>query len=227
MRVLVVDDDAAVRDSLRRSLAFEGYEVSTAADGAEALELLATPGTDVVVLDIQMPGVDGLEACRRLRARGDDVPVLMLTARDGTGDRVTGLDVGADDYLGKPFALEELFARLRALVRRRRAADASGRVLRHADLAMDTATREVTRGGVAIALTPTEYALLEMLLSHPRHVLTREQLLREVWGYEHETRSNTLDVYVGYLRAKTEVGGRPRLVQTVRGVGYALREAAP
>jgi two-component system response regulator MprA len=226
MRILVVDDDAAVRDSLRRSLTFEGYEVSTAVDSESALEALGADGTDVVVLDLQLPGMDGLEACRRLRARGDVVPVLMLTARDGTRDRVTGLDVGADDYLPKPFALEELLARLRALVRRSRLHEAAGEVLRYADLTMDTATREVTRDGRVLDLTRTEYALLELFLLHPRQVLTREQILRDVWGYEHATRSNTLDVYVGYLRTKTEAGGRPRLLQNVRGVGYALRSVA-
>lgn len=224
VQILVVDDNAAVRDSLRRSLTFEGYEVRTAEDGLEALDAAQEHMPDAIVLDLQMPRLDGLETCRRLRARGDDVPVLMLTARDGTRDRVTGLDVGADDYLPKPFALEELLARLRALLRRSAARAGDLRSLRFADLTMDTGTREVTRAGVPLALTRTEHSLLELFLLNPRQVLSRTQILRDVWGYDHDTGSNTLDVYIGYLRHKTEEHGGPRLLHNVRGVGYALRE---
>ena len=222
MRVLVVDDDPDVRDSLRRSLTFEGYQVTEAADGAQALGAIAATRPDIVVLDLQMPVLGGLETCRKLREQGDDVPVLMLTARDGTRDRVTGLDAGADDYLPKPFALEELFARLRALLRRTTLNPKTG-PLRFADLELDTATREVRRAGQEIILTRTEYALLELLLRHPRQVLTRAQILAEVWGYDFDPGSNTLDVYVGYLRRKTEEHNPVRLVHNVRGVGYALK----
>jgi two-component system, OmpR family, response regulator MprA len=223
MRVLVVDDDPDVRDSLRRSLTFEGYQVTEAADGAQALDAIAAARPDIVVLDLQMPVLGGLETCRRLREQGDDVPVLMLTARDGTRDRVTGLDAGADDYLPKPFALEELFARLRALLRR---TSSKTGTLRFADLELDTATREASRAGREIILTRTEYALLELLLRHPRQVLTRAQILAEVWGYDFDPGSNTLDVYVGYLRRKTEEHNPVRLVHNVRGVGYALKVIA-
>lgn len=224
VQILVVDDDEAVRDSLRRSLSFEGYDVRTAVDGVDALAAVEAHAPDVVVLDLQMPRMDGLEMCRRLRAGGHDVPVLMLTARDGTRDRVTGLDVGADDYLPKPFALEELLARLRALLRRSGARAATAHVLRFADLVMDTDTREVTRAGVPLTLTRTEYSLLELLLLHPRQVLSRTQILRDVWGYEYDNGSNTLEVYVGYLRHKLEASGGGRLLHNVRGVGYVLRE---
>lgn len=227
VQILVVDDNAAVRDSLRRSLTFEGYEVRTAQDGLEALDAVAEHVPDAIVLDLQMPRLDGLETCQRLRARGDDVAVLMLTARDATRDRVTGLDVGADDYLPKPFALEELLARLRALLRRSGARADAQQLLQFADLTMDTGTREVARAGVAMQLTRTEYSLLEMFLLYPRQVLSRTQILREVWGYEHDTGSNTLDVYIGYLRHKTEEHGGARLLHNVRGVGYALRMADP
>ena len=226
VEILVVDDNAAVRDSLRRSLTFEGYEVRTAQDGLEALDSVAEHVPAAIVLDLQLPRLDGLETCRRLRARGDDVAVLMLTARDATRDRVTGLDVGADDYLAKPFALEELLARLRALLRRS-GARADQQLLHFADLTMDTGTREVSRAGVAIQLTRTEYSLLEMFLLYPRQVLSRTQILREVWGYERDTGSNTLDVYIGYLRHKTEEHGGARLLHNVRGVGYTLRAADP
>ncbi|MET0493276.1 MAG: response regulator transcription factor [Actinoplanes sp.] len=222
MRVLVVDDDPDVRDSLRRSLTFEGYQVTEAADGAQALGVIAAARPDIVVLDLQMPVLGGLETCRKLREQGDDMPVLMLTARDGTRDRVTGLDAGADDYLPKPFALEELFARLRALLRRTTTTAKTG-TLRFADLELDTATREARRAGQEIILTRTEYALLELLLRHPRQVLTRAQILAEVWGYDFDPGSNTLDVYVGYLRRKTEEHNPVRLVHNVRGVGYALK----
>jgi two-component system response regulator MprA len=228
--VLVVDDEPAVREALESSLRFEGYRVSLARDGVEALEAVERLRPDVVVLDVLMPRVDGLTACRRLRSRGETVPILMLTARDAVGDRVSGLDAGADDYLVKPFELDELFARVRALLRRGAMSGAgadpdAGHVLRFADLRMDTRSREVTRAGTAVELTRTEYTLLELLLSHPRQVLTREQILHNVWGFDFEPSSNSLDVYVMYLRRKTEAGGRPRLVHTVRGVGYVLRES--
>ena len=229
-RVLVVDDEPALRDALESSLAFEGYEVTTASDGLEALDVIAEKSPDLVLLDIMMPRMDGLTTVRRLRARGDTVPVLMLTARDAVGDRVTGLDVGADDYLAKPFELDELLARVRALLRRNSIAQAAGiggaaedEVLSFEDLRMNTTTREVTRAGQPVELTRTEYMLLEMFLAHPRQVLTREQILKAVWGFDFEPSSNSLDVYVMYLRRKTEAGGMPRLVHTVRGVGYALR----
>ncbi|MEU4119009.1 response regulator transcription factor [Kitasatospora sp. NPDC028055] len=234
-RLLVVDDEPALRDALESSLAFEGYEVATATDGYEALESVERDKPDLVLLDIMMPRMDGLTAVRRMRSRGDTVPVLMLTARDAVGDRVTGLDVGADDYLAKPFELDELLARVRALLRRnalateaaaRAAAEDDSEVLAFADLRMNTATREVTRAGKPVELTRTEFMLLEMFLSHPRQVLTREQILKAVWGFDFEPSSNSLDVYVMYLRRKTEQGGMPRLIQTVRGVGYALRPAA-
>ena len=230
-RVLVVDDEPALRDALESSLAFEGYEVATASDGVEALDAIAANKPDLVLLDIMMPRMDGLTAVRRLRSRGDNVPVLMLTARDAVGDRVTGLDVGADDYLAKPFELDELLARVRALLRRNTIVQAAGlgegpandEVLAFEDLRMNTTTREVTRAGHPVELTRTEYMLLEMFLAHPRQVLTREQILKAVWGFDFEPSSNSLDVYVMYLRRKTEAGGMPRLVHTVRGVGYALR----
>jgi two-component system response regulator MprA len=228
-RVLVVDDEPALRDALESSLAFEGYEVLTASDGLEALDAVADERPDLVLLDIMMPRMDGLTAVRRLRGRGDTVPVLMLTARDAVGDRVTGLDVGADDYLAKPFELDELLARVRALLRRSAIASATGsaadadEVMTFEDLTMNTTTREVTRAGKPVELTRTEYMLLEMFMAHPRQVLTREQILKAVWGFDFEPSSNSLDVYVMYLRRKTEAGGLPRLVHTVRGVGYALR----
>ncbi|HZY29329.1 MAG TPA: response regulator transcription factor [Jiangellaceae bacterium] len=226
MRVLVVDDDPAVRESLRRSLVFNGYQVELAADGEQALRAVADSRPDAVVLDVMMPRLDGLATCRALRAAGDDVPVLMLTARDEVADRVAGLDAGADDYLPKPFALEELLARLRALLRRIGAGD-SGPVLRLADLTLDPASREVTRGERPIRLTRTEFALLELLLRNQRMVLPRERILEEVWGYDFPTTANSLEVYVGYLRRKTEAEGEPRLIHTVRGVGYVARETPP
>jgi two-component system, OmpR family, response regulator MprA len=223
MRVLVVDDERAVRDSLRRALELEGYDVELAADGEEALERLAQNGEpDAVVLDILMPKMDGLEVCRRLRREGHRLPVLMLTARDEVENRVAGLDAGADDYVTKPFALEELLARLRALLRR--TTSGSGEVLRFADLELDPKTREVRRAGEQIELTRTEFSLLELFLLNPRQVLTRSVIFERVWGYDFGFSSNSLDVYIGYLRRKTETGDRPRLIQTVRGVGYALRE---
>jgi two-component system response regulator MprA len=229
MHILVVDDDQAVRDSLRRSLAFNGYEVELASDGLAALEAIARRRPDAVVLDVMMPRLDGLEACRRLRSAGEDLPVLLLTARDAVPDRVAGLDAGADDYLPKPFALEELLARLRALLRRTQGelAEPTNAPLTFADLTLDPATREVTRAGHPVRLTRTEFNLLELLMRHPRQVLTRAQILEEVWGYDFPTTANSLEVYVGYLRRKTEADNETRLIHTVRGVGYSLRETAP
>ena len=223
MKVLVVDDERAVRDSLRRALELEGYNVDLAVDGADALHRLDENGQpDAVVLDVLMPGLDGLEVCRILRAKGNSVPVLMLTARSEVEDRVAGLDAGADDYLPKPFALEELLARLRALLRR--AAPGTDEILRFADLELNASTREVRRAGDPIELTRTEFNLLELFLRNPRQVLTRSVIFERVWGYDFGFASNSLDVYIGYLRRKTEDGGLPRLIHTVRGVGYALRE---
>ena len=221
--ILVVDDEEAVRESLRRALTLEGYEVSLASDGREALRSLNLRAPDAVVLDVLMPEVDGLDVCRRLRSSGDSTPVLMLTARDSVGDRVAGLDAGADDYLVKPFALEELLARLRALLRRTSAGDRASK-LRFADLTLDQETREVTRGGRSIELTRTEYLLLEVFLLHPRQVLTRSIIFEWVWGYDFGQTSNSLEVYIGYLRRKTESEGEPRLLHTIRGVGYVLKE---
>jgi two-component system response regulator MprA len=223
MKILVVDDERAVRESLRRALELQGYEVELAADGAEALARLNANGhPDAVVLDILMPGIDGLEVCRRIRRDGNAVPVLMLTARDAVGDRVEGLDAGADDYLVKPFALEELLARVRALLRRG-SASVDG-VLRFVDVELDPQTREVRRNGDRIELTRTEFNLLELFMLNPRQVLTRSIIFERVWGYDFGFASNSLDVYIGYLRRKTEAGGKPRLIHTVRGVGYALRD---
>ncbi|WP_405592832.1 response regulator transcription factor [Streptomyces sp. NBC_01190] len=229
-RILIVDDEPAVREALRRSLAFEGYDTELAADGMAALERAVAYQPDAIVLDVLMPRMDGLTAARRLRAAGVTTPILMLTARDTVGDRVTGLDAGADDYLVKPFELDELLARLRALLRRSAYAAGGGQAgaghdqaLTFGDLRMDPATREVTRGGHPVELTRTEYTLLELFLTHPRQVLTREQILKSVWGFDFEPSSNSLDVYVMYLRRKTEAGGMPRVVHTVRGVGYVLR----
>ena len=222
MRILVVDDEPSVRDALDRALRMDGYRVELAADGVEALERLADTPPDAVVLDLLMPPPDGLEVCRRLRAAGDRVPVLMLTARDGVPDRVKGLDAGADDYLVKPFALEELTARLRALLRR--SSGPVGERLRHADLELDPGEHLVTRAGREIELTRTEFLLLELFLRHPRQVLTRGQIFEHVWGYDFGPSSNSLEVYVGYLRRKLEAEGEPRLLHTVRGVGYVLRE---
>ena len=224
MRILVVDDERAVRDSLRRALELDGYEVELAADGEEALHRIENGAEpDAVVLDILMPRMNGLEVCRRLRENGNRIPVLMLTARDQVEDRVEGLDAGADDYVVKPFALEELLARVRALLRRSGVAD-DDRPIHFADLELDPRAHVVRRGGDEIELTRTEFALLELFMPNPRQVLTRSVIFERVWGYDFGYASNSLDVYVGYLRRKTEVGGRPRLIQTVRGVGYALRE---
>ncbi len=225
MKVLVVDDEPAVRAALERALRLEGYDVELAADGGEALNRLAEGSPDAVVLDVLMPNVDGLEVVRRMRYARDQTPVLMLTARDAVSDRVAGLDAGADDYLVKPFALAELNARLRALLRR--SADNGAPRLRFGDLTMDTRTRQVTRGGAPVELTRTEFNLLELFMRRPRRVLERSFILEEVWGYDFPTTANSLEVYVGYLRRKTEAGGEPRLLHTVRGVGYVLRETPP
>jgi two-component system response regulator MprA len=229
MRILVVDDDRAVRESLRRSLAFNGYQVDLATDGQAALTAVSMARPDAMVLDVMMPRLDGLEVCRRLRGTGDDLPILVLTARDAVSDRVAGLDAGADDYLPKPFALEELLARLRALLRRQTGPEAGPEFvpLTFADLSLDPETREVRRGDREISLTRTEFALLELLLANPRRVLTRSRILEEVWGYDFPTTGNALEVYIGYLRRKTESEDERRLIHTVRGVGYVLRESPP
>ncbi|GAA5089843.1 MULTISPECIES: response regulator transcription factor [Nocardia] len=228
MRILVVDDDRAVRESLRRSLTFNGYSVDLAVDGVDALDKATSQRPDALVLDVMMPRMDGLEVCRRLRSTGDDLPILVLTARDSVSERVAGLDAGADDYLPKPFALEELLARLRALLRRTTADPGeASEAMTFADLSLDPVTREVSRGERAISLTRTEFSLLEMLMANPRRVLTRSRILEEVWGYDFPTSGNALEVYIGYLRRKTEADGEPRLIHTVRGVGYVLRETPP
>jgi two-component system response regulator MprA len=229
MRILVVEDDAAVRDSLGRTLRFEGYQVDTAGDGLTAIGVVRDGEPDAVILDVSMPRMDGLEACRRLRADGVVVPVLMLTARDSVGDRVAGLDAGADDYLVKPFALQELLARIRALLRRSALTttageDPGGDVLTFADIRMNPATREVWRGERALKLTRTEFGILEAFLRHPRQVLSRTALFEQVWGYDFGEQSNSLHVYLGYLRRKLESEGEGRLLHTVRGVGFVLRE---
>jgi two-component system, OmpR family, response regulator MprA len=227
MRIFVVDDDRAVRDSLRRSLEFNGYEVVTAADGAEALARFNAVDPDALIVDVMMPRLNGIDTTRALRAAGNDVPIMVLTARDSVGDRVDGLDAGADDYLPKPFALEELLARIRALLRRRLPGSDDGDEppLQFSDLTMDTAAREVFRGDRQITLTRTEWDLLELFMRRPRRVLERSFILEEVWGFDFPTTANSLEVYVGYVRRKTEAGGEPRLLHTVRGVGYVLRES--
>ena len=222
--ILIVDDDRKIADMLRRTLVYEGYHVVTAADGREALATAQAQRPDLVVLDWLMPGLDGLEVARRMR-EADDTPILMLTARDTVEDRVTGLDSGADDYLVKPFTPAELLARIRALLRRTESANnKKEKPLSYADLHLDPATRETRRGERVFYLTPREFDLLQQLLLHPRHVLPRERILENVWGYDFGGNDNVLEVYIGYLRAKTEAGGEPRLIQTVRGVGYVLRE---
>jgi two-component system, OmpR family, response regulator MprA len=221
-RLLVVDDDPDVRDSLERALRHAGYAVTTAVHGADALDSVARSPVDLIVLDVLMPMVDGFDACRRLRERGDATPVLVLTARDAVDDRVTGLEVGADDYLVKPFALRELMARVRALLRR---SQARHDVLGYADLTLDVTTRTVTRDGRVIPLTRIEFGLLELLLFNAEQVLSYDVILERVWGYGEAPASNALQVFVGFLRRKREDGGRPRLVHNVRGVGYVLRAA--
>jgi two-component system response regulator MprA len=223
-RVLVVDDEPAVRRALERALRLENHEVVLAADGEEALDSLVSTPADAIVLDVLMPRLDGLEVCRRLRKAGDRTPILMLTARDAIDDRVEGLDVGADDYLVKPFALRELQARLRALLRRSGDGAGGGEVLRYSDLVLDPVAHEVYRGDRLIELSKTEFMLLELFMRHPRQVLTRSTIFENVWGYDFGPTSNALGVYMGYLRRKTEEGGEPRLLHTVRGVGYVLRD---
>lgn len=222
MRILVVDDDPGVRAALDRALRLDGYEVRSVADGEAALASLSLDPPDAMVLDLGLPGMDGLDVARRMRQAGDDTPVLMLTARDAVNDRVLGLDAGADDYVVKPFALAELEARLRALLRRR--PEDGGEALRFADLTLDLGTREARRADRTFTLTRIEFDLLELLMRHPRQVLTREVILDRVWGYTFDSGTNSLAVYVGYLRRKTEGGGEARLIHTARGVGYVLRE---
>ncbi len=222
--VLVVDDEPAVRRALERALLLESYDVLLAADGREALDRLAEQPADAVILDVMMPGIDGLEVCRRLRAAGDRTPVLMLTARDAIDDRVTGLDAGADDYLVKPFALRELQARVRALLRRASEEDGGGEILRFGDMTLDPIAHEVHRGDRLVELSKTEFMLLELFLKHPRQVLTRSTIFENVWGYDFGPTSNALGVYIGYLRRKTEEGGESRVLHTVRGIGYVLRD---
>jgi two-component system response regulator MprA len=221
--ILVVDDEPAVRRALERALRLDAYDVDLAADGREALDRLAEHPADAVILDVMMPGLDGLEVCRRIRSAGDRTPILMLTARDAIDDRVKGLDVGADDYLVKPFALRELQARLRALLRRT-SDDSDGEILRFGDLVLDPIAHEVHRGERKIELSKTEFLLLELFMKHPRQVLTRSTIFENVWGYDFGPTSNALGVYIGYLRRKTEEGGEPRLLHTVRGIGYVLRD---
>ena len=221
--VAIVDDDAAIRSALGRALRMENYDVELFEDGASALRAVQLRAPDAIVLDLQLPDIDGLEVCRRIRRSGDTTPILMLTARNAVNDRVEGLDVGADDYLVKPFDLAELLARLRALLRRHNVADSDGAVLRFEDLTLNPQTREVHRGARLIELTKIEFDLLELFLHHPRQVLTRDQILDLVWGYNFDSGTNSLAVYIGYLRRKLEEDNKPRLIQTVRGVGYALR----
>jgi len=222
MNVLIVDDEPAVRQAVGRALALEQYTVQIAADGEEALTAIAADQPDLVILDVLMPGIDGLEVARRVRGTGNRVPILMLTAREAVDDRVAGLDAGADDYLVKPFALAELLARVRALLRRNAPAD--DQLLRFADLELDPGTQEVRRGSRRIELTRTEYLLLELFMRRPREVLTRSVIFQQVWSYDFGYTSNSLDVYIGYLRRKTEEGGAPRLIHTKRNAGYVLRE---
>ncbi len=221
MSILVVDDDPEIVSFIKRGLIYEGYSVDTAVDGTEALTKARDKEPDLVILDIMMPGLDGVEVSKRLR-QASDVPILMLTAKGTVADRVEGLDSGADDYLVKPFAFDELLARVRALLRRRQPRE--GEVLRFSDLSLDTATREVKRGNEIIELTSQEFDLLELLMRHPRQVLIRDRIYERVWGYDFDGESNVIEVYVSYLRSKLEASGKPRLIHTVRGVGYVLKE---
>lgn len=225
-RILVVDDDVKITSFLRRSLVLEGFTVTIANSGADALRHVAQEPPDLMILDIMMPGIDGMEVCRRVRAAGERFPILMLTARDAVADRVSGLDAGADDYLVKPFALAELLARVRALLRRVQPPadeESEGTVLRYADLSLDTGTWEAKRGSRTFDLTAKEFDLLLLFLQHPRQVLTRDTLMEKVWGYDYSGESNVLEVFIKNLRQKMEAGGEPRLIQTVRGVGYVLK----
>jgi two-component system, OmpR family, response regulator MprA len=226
MRLLVVDDDPSVREALALLLDLNGFDVDTASDGREAIRTMAVASPDAVILDVLMPGIDGIEVCRRMRAVGDRTPVLMLTARTEVGERVAGLEAGADDYLAKPFAREELIARLRALLRRT-GWEGDDTTLRFAELELDPVAHQARRGERPLELTRTEFLLLELLMNHPRQVLTRETIFERVWGYDFGPSSNSLEVYIGYLRRKTEAGGEPRLVHTVRGIGYVLRASSP
>jgi two-component system response regulator MprA len=221
--IAIVDDDAAIRAALGRALRMENYDIDLFEDGNSALKSIQLRAPDAIVLDLQLPDIDGLEICRRIRRSGDTTPILMLTARAAVNARVAGLDVGADDYLVKPFDLAELLARLRALLRRHNVGDGDGAVLRFEDLTLNPQTREVHRGTRGVPLTKIEFDLLELFLQHPRQVLTRDQILDLVWGYNFDSGTNSLAVYIGYLRRKLEESGEPRLIQTVRGVGYALR----
>lgn len=221
MHILIIDDDAKITALLQRALTFEGFKVSTAYDGQEGLKKALELRPDLIILDLMLPGIDGFTLCEKIRAHSA-VPILMLTARDEVKDRVKGLDLGADDYLVKPFALEELLARVRALLRR--GSQEGGEVLHYADLTLNLKTREVWRGQREIQLTSKEFDLLSLFLRHPRQVLTRDTLMDQVWGYDYDGESNVLEVYIGYLRQKLEAGGEKRLIHTVRGVGYVLRE---
>ena len=221
MRILVVDDDPEILSVVRRGLAYEGYTIDTAADGAEALAKAREKEPDLAILDVMMPGMDGIEVARLLR-QGSDIPILMLTAKGTVADKVAGLGSGADDYLVKPFAFDELFARVKALLRRRQPRE--GEIFSFSDLSLNTATREVTRGNKPVELTTQEFNLLELFMRHPRHVLKRETIYERIWGYDFEGLSNVIEVYIRYLRSKLEAGGRPRLIHTVRGVGYVLKE---
>lgn len=227
MRILVVEDDRAVRDALSRALRLEGYLVDLMPTGGDALAFLAERSPDAIILDVGLPGLDGLETCRLIRAKGDQVPILMLTARASLSDRVAGLDAGADDYLVKPFELQELFARLRAMLRRQLATEAVAPSLGFADVSLNVKTREVSRAGHDLSLTRTEFSLLELFLKNPRQVLTRDVIFERVWGYDFGINSNSLEVYIGYLRRKLEETGGTRLIHTVRGIGYVLRDTAP
>jgi two-component system response regulator MprA len=223
--ILIVDDDNRVTNALRRTLAYEGYQVSITANGEGALSIVRTRPPDLVILDLMLPGIDGLEVCRRLRGAGDGIAILMLTARDAIADRVAGLEIGADDYLVKPFALEELLARVKALLRRRNLPDITCEVLVFEDLELDTATRQAKRGSRLIDLSTTEYELLSIFMRNPRIVLTRSLLMDRIWGSDFEGGTNVLEVYIGHLRTKLEPQSERRLIQTVRGAGYVLRNS--